>query len=340
MQLLEVLCETDLQVFSSKEEKKKHPVMKRLKNIIGHSPLEVCLDDWEKTHHTYLEHLWCKSADWAKRFDFPGECTLALVDDPIYFEPILRRLKQAGVKVVGVCHNIESLSGFQVAPGKQQKLLNRELVLLAECDLVITISREETFLLHNLGVATCYFPYFPAEEIRDRLVKVRSRRHGTVMRDVLMVGTAGNVATRQGMKHAIRSWHEKKLSQPGRELLVAGYGTETLATCETDGVRFLGPLSDQELDKLLGTVKACLCYQEQASGALTRIPEMLVAGVPVLANSHAARSYYNLAGVSEFSDFDELGAAIEVLENQDYDVPSPVVPDAKALRDVVMQLAG
>lgn len=38
---------------------------------------------------------------------------------------------------------------------------------------------------------------------------------------------------------------------------------------------------------------------------------MLTAGVPVLINSHAARSYYHIEGVVEFQDLNELGSFFE-----------------------------
>jgi len=54
-----------------------------------------------------------------------------------------------------------------------------------------------------------------------------------------------------------------------------------------------------------------ICYQESGAGALTKIREMLLAGVPVLANAHACRSYdeYRGAGLVEFADLGDLDRA-------------------------------
>ena len=49
-----------------------------------------------------------------------------------------------------------------------------------------------------------------------------------------------------------------------------------------------------------------LCFQPGATGALTRIPDLLLAGIPVIANSIAARSYYNLPGVRVVENIDHL----------------------------------
>ena len=68
----------------------------------------------------------------------------------------------------------------------------------------------------------------------------------------------------------------------------------------------LGPLSNEAFDEQLASVGSIIIYQGKESGALTRINEALVAGVNVVANQYAARSYRNLDGVVEFAD--ESGA--------------------------------
>ena len=262
-------------------------------------------------------------------------------DDPIFFLPLFNRIREERKPIIAICHNIESLSSTQVAENRQGELLSHELQVLSECDLVVTISREETFLLENLGVRTFFFPYFPPKNIYDRLMRIRSGRAVAHVKDVLMVGTANNKATWQGMVQAIRNWQEQEIdATSGCKLLVAGYGTESLAAYAGKGVRFLGPLSDEDLDQLMLTVKACLCYQEQASGALTRIPEMLIAGIPVLANPHAARTYYNLKGVIEFSTFIHLKEALKAADRLAGNIPVPLAPDAGALQSIIRELIG
>jgi hypothetical protein len=339
VQLLEATPDIDWKLISSLDAAPAGSGKRRPENFLARRARRKNLQGWDVNHLSYVKSLWVRAEDWAATPLLLKGCGVALVDDPVYFAPIVHRLKKSGIKVVGVCHNIESLSRAQVSPGWQRRLLDRELDLLAECDMVLTISREETFLLQNLGMDAFYYPYFPPREAHDRLLGIRNRRDGTIKKDVLMVGTANNKATRQGMVAAIENWQKRDLGAPGRELLVAGFGTDSLAEYAGKGVRFLGPLSDQDLDTLLETVRACLCYQENASGALTRISEMLVAGVPVLANSLAARSYYNLEGVVEFADFDELEKALAITEGRDIEAPLPAAPDWQALQRTILRLA-
>jgi hypothetical protein len=58
---------------------------------------------------------------------------------------------------------------------------------------------------------------------------------------------------------------------------------------------------------------AVLIYQEAGVGALTRIPEMLIAGILVIANSNTCRSAYNYDGIYCYDDDYEL---IKLMESE------------------------
>ena len=137
----------------------------------------------------------------------------------------------------------------------------------------------------------------------------------------LVLGTAGNKATLAGMTALIDYWGNPKNKLKDEKLLVAGFWTmKYLKVTPVENIVILGEIPDAKLDDLLSTVKALVCYQKFGSGALTKIREILLAGVPVLANSHAARSYheYNGAGVVEFvnlKDLDKAAAMIETIGN-------------------------
>jgi len=81
----------------------------------------------------------------------------------------------------------------------------------------------------------------------------------------------------------------------------------------------------------MSSVKALLCYQNSGSGALTRICEMLIAGVPVIANSHAARSFYNKKGLIEFSVLEDIDSVLIDLKNQNYEMPEIIKKSANSL---------
>ncbi len=274
---------------------------------------------------------------------------LVIMDDPIYFIPLFQKLKHLEVPVIGICHNLESLAPEQVAndprgtffmkglkkafPGWESRpLFNKEIDLLAKCDMVITISREETVLLRNLGINTVFYPYYPVEPVLNRLLQVREKRKETGKKGILLLGNVLNLQTRQGMEKMIDDWQASGFSREQGKLIVAGYGTgKYLKKAGSSAIEFLGDLSNDELDNLLTRVKACLCYQEGGSGALTRICEMLTAGVPVLANSHAARSYYHMNGVIEFQESKELGGAIKQVEKWEGNIPVPPAPGVPSL---------
>lgn len=257
---------------------------------------------------------------------------LALIDDPLYYEPLVKSLASKGVPMVALCQNIESLSRSQLADEHQMELVARELGIMACCALVVTISREETVLLRNLDLDAFYFPYYPVKDIQKRMMRIRDKRKGTKKQDFLLVGTADNPPTLTGMYELIKRWPAISPSIGGARLYVGGYGTELLKDLD-DGktVVFKGELSDDDLDNMLATIKGCIAYQADGSGALTKICESSMAGVLTIANSHAARSYYNIPGIVEFTDFNDIDRALSIVASKDIEVQIPTPPDPKAL---------
>ena len=268
---------------------------------------------------------------------------LAVMDDPIYFMPLFKKLIQCRIPVIAICHNIESLVPGQVKKDYSNDLFRKELELLSQCRLVITISREEDVILRNFGITSWFVPYYPVEPIRKRLLAIRDNRKNNPKNDILMIGTSKNSPTREGMKSAARYWMQHHLEQIAGKLIIGGFQAETFLDCESvPGVmEFRGTLSNDDLDQLMEKVNACLCYQEKGAGALTRICETLIAGVPVLANTHAARSYYNMKGVYEFRVLGELAEAlkqIDEIDASDGDIPLPPAPDFSSLEVEVKKI--
>jgi len=267
------------------------------------------------------------SWSWSQELRRRGKLKLALVDDPLYFSPLVSYLSNAGIPVVALCHNIESLSRAQLQGQGQRKLLNLELSYIELCSLVVTISREETFLLRNLGINTLYHPYYPVTDVHERMLAIRNSRT-SAGKDFLLVGTANNAPTMKGMQEVMQKWGSLNKSLAGARLFVAGYGSEPLeAFADGEKVIYKGVLSDADLDALLSDIGACIAYQEDGSGALTKICEFLVAGIPVLANSHAARSYYNVPGLVEFSGIGDLARATKLVKRVASDFSAVNPPD-------------
>lgn len=269
---------------------------------------------WAAEYRRHAMSLMLRSWIWADSVRRTAKIDLAFVEDPVYFTSLVETLKKRGAKVVAVCQNIESLSAGQTAPGRQRALLMREIDILSACDLAVTISREEDFFLNNLGLNSVFFPYYPVGSIEKKMLEIRALRQGVEKVGVLLIGSFNNIPTRAGMLRVISYWKERGHAATGEKLVVAGFGTDSLKKEKLDGVEVLGTMVNDSLNELLVRVRACLCYQEKASGALTKIPEMLIAGVPVIANTRAARSYYNTEGLFEISSLEEMAAAVKKAE--------------------------
>jgi glycosyltransferase involved in cell wall biosynthesis len=206
---------------------------------------------------------------------------------------------------------------------------------------VVTISREETVFLRNFGVDTLYFPYYPVKDIRERMMDICEKRKVTEKEDFLLIGTAHNPPTMKGMEQIISQWSSINKALEGARLLVAGYGSEPLKElCDGQRVVFKGTLSDEDLDRILMRIKGCIAYQEDGSGALTKISEFLLAGIPVVANSHAARSYYDVPGVVEFAHVNDLGRALKTVYATTMTVRALAPPDSSFLAGRIKALRG
>jgi hypothetical protein len=71
----------------------------------------------------------------------------------------------------------------------------------------------------------------------------------------------------------------------------------------------------------MASSEKAVVFQTRGSGALTRIPELLLAGLPVICNPHAARSAQQYDGVEIFDTDEELVSLLNAR------APMPVPPD-------------
>lgn len=214
---------------------------------------------------------------------------------------MLYLMKATGHRVIGMPHNIESL-----VRGQSIKALEAEVDNLKYCDMVHTISKEETWLLRLIGLRAHYLPYYPPQEAETFLLSIRDKRglreHPT-RKTFALLGSATNTPTRSGMQSLIDFASTQELPF---DLKVAGYGTEALKEVNHPHISFLGTLSNVELESLLIDTDGIIIFQPPTTGALTRIPEMLIAGIPVYANFDAARNYFEQSGVTIYHSFNEL----------------------------------
>lgn len=332
LQLAQILSPLRFQFISAWEQ----PALSRRLRLKIRLPKKKT-HQWDRDFQPYAERMETFSRKWAGKIS--RNVKLAVMDDPLFFPSLTKALKQRKIPLVILSQNLESLSRSQINPDYQMDLFRQELELLSLSDLIVTISREETYLLDNLGLPTFYLPYYPVKEIEIRMKKVRQQRSQTQKSGILLMGTVNNQVTKEGIQHIIQYWQNHLAPRLDEKLIIAGYGTHKIqSSCAGSKIEFKGQLSDSDLDLLLTKISVCLNYQNAGSGALTKIREMQIAGVPVAANSHSARSHYHLPGLVEFTHLAGAEKAIAEAKEQEGRIPIPPRPPESKLLQAVKAL--
>jgi hypothetical protein len=243
---------------------------------------------------------------------------------------------RAGFSTIALPHNLEALvCRRRILPSERFcRRLCAEIKALRACAAVFCISREEQWLLAQFGISADYLPYYPPAFLRESLRQVREKRLLSRPRRILLLGSVGNPPTLAGMRKII---DVLKHFPNGTSLQVdiAGYQTERLRD-RVDGTLFRlhGGVSQARLNELLEDTRAVIIHQDTGAGALTRIPEMLVAGIPVLANHIAARSASQYSGVHTYSSNEELFQLLDA----PLETPDELEPPRKAEERFVEKL--
>jgi hypothetical protein len=247
------------------------------------------------------------------------------------YDSILPELAhRAGYRVVALPHNLESLVSEAVfADSAYDPLddLRAEVRRLGQADAVYAIAREERWFLEARGVAADYLPFYPdpalAAECR-RLRERREERDGACAEGpLLMLGSALNPATARGMRLQLE-WLASAPNPP-RSVVVAGRESgRVLADCARAGIALLGDVSREQLTALMETCSALLIHTVGGAGAVTRIPEALLAGIPVIANRNAARDQPETPGVHVYEDAAEFAELVRARLPYPPPPPEPV----------------
>ncbi len=207
--------------------------------------------------------------------------------------------RKLGFRVVAMPQNIEAFVFLRKKATRffTTSRLGEEVEYLRQAHQIICISREEQWLLSLFGIAADFLPYYPPLGLMEQLLKVRELRSGRDQKRFLILGSAGNQPTGEGMRAQLNLL-KKIPAATNMAVDIAGYGTESLKPFLVDN-RFTlhGSVEPAHLETLLINARAVLIHQTKGVGALTRIPEMLVAGIPVIVNSIAARSAMHYLGV-------------------------------------------
>jgi glycosyltransferase involved in cell wall biosynthesis len=205
-----------------------------------------------------------------------------------------------------------------------------EVNMLKRCCQVFAISKEDTLLLSQFGIKATYLPYYPPSETLKSLFQIRKirRQKQNKTKDgkkILLLGSVVNPPTKEGMKNRINFFNQQR--DGNYEIIVAGFETDQLKSMSVSSgnIRFYGELTNEQLFNLLSEVDVLLIHQPATSGALTRIVETLIAGIPVLVNFTGARNYYGTDGVYIYNNDEQL---VNYLSQ---DLPVPAIPDKPVL---------
>ncbi len=236
-------------------------------------------------------------------------------------EPVaVAALKGQGLTVAVVLPAINSLWLGRPNPvtGPYPNAFHAELHALKMADHVFSISREEQLLLNNFGVGARYLPYFP-DEVRAAALAAERVGRAPQPREYLICATRGNTDTVDSFREQV-AWIEA--AAPADAVFhVTGHQTEPLREVWS-GPRFEfhGTCPDDRFAKIKARCAAVCIHQRAGLGALTRVPDMLMAGLAVVANGAAARSFIGAAGVHVYDTPSEMGALLAG------DIPTPPPP--------------
>ena len=255
--------------------------------------------------------------------------------------------RAAGYRVIAVPHNLESLVSDRVFRGvthDRSAALGAEVQRLARADAVFTISREERWFLESQGIKADYLPFYVPRAIAADCARVRAARatrantSPTTRGPVVLLGSAFNPATERGMRRQLEHLAASSAFS-STEIVIAGRDTERFfGSLRGDRIRVAGTLDQPRLEELMVEAAALLVHTEGGAGALTRIPEALAAGVPIIANANAARDQYGTPGVYVYETGEELNALVRARLPMP---PAPPKPEAAEQRlvAVVRELA-
>jgi hypothetical protein len=250
--------------------------------------------------------------------------------------------RAAGFKIIALPHNLEALVSERVfADPAYDPLsdLSGEISRLGLADAVFTIAKEERWLLEARGLTPQYLPFYPDPALAHECALIRQQRAAAPRAGpLLLLGAALNPATARGM--ALQLEWLAGLGPAMPAVVVAGPETDTrLAAHRSPRVELKGRVSRPQLIALLQSCSALLIHTRGGAGAVTRIPEALLAGVPVIANSNAARDQHGTPGVHVYDSIGEFRALVLAPPQLP---PAPLPPAAASARFVqeISRLAG
>jgi glycosyltransferase involved in cell wall biosynthesis len=236
--------------------------------------------------------------------------------------------RQRGIPTLVCPQNFDSLDdNFAIDRKRQLQLhlgdLATEIDALRQYDARFMISKVEAAFVSGMGSPSFFYPYIPVGAIRSFYESVRARRQPERGLFVLL-GTAAHKPIRDGMRWLLDQIAQVGLPE-GARVIAAGAGTETLLEGrKLPGVEAVGWLTESDLNDLLTRAHAMLLPKWRGFGSATRLPEMALAGIPVIASDYLTHAVDPLPGLMAVGrDGADWRAAMEQLMREPIQPPLP-----------------
>ncbi len=309
MQIMQILQQFKIQVcqFPIKTNSDKGLIGKCTRYLRG----------WNRSRRLYgfprwgMDNNWCGSHQLPVIDGIPGTW---VIEDTRWPNAIVEA-KNQGWQVIAIPQNLESFDKSRnqgLSPEKSTGKFADEIAALAQAHAIFCISREEQYLLNCVGIKAKYLPYFPPNEAIPSLDWVRQRRIMLPKEFLLMLVNVHNDSNKNGVISFFSAISHEILSKMP-PIVLAGFGTEMLSEkLDPRKVRVVGTLDESSTQDYQSRAIAILVHQEYGTGCLTKICDFLVAGIPVLANEVAARSYYDAHGLYVYKNIYDI---VEILKS-------------------------
>jgi len=245
--------------------------------------------------------------------------TVCIVEHAV-FGDIVALNAELGIPTISAFQNLEALDATSFDWRRRKTVykvmtdLGNELRLMALCAERLAISKVEAGFIGGLGLDCQYYPYLPVGPIRENLYATRQHRaeYPSEPGLILLLGSAQHGVTGESMRWFAGNALEHGLPQGVRVVAVGGDTDKLLPSGKSvPGLELRGWLDQAELDSLLARAAAAVIPQRLGFGALTRLPELACAGLPVITFSHPAYALNPPPGLRTVSqDWDELCAAM------------------------------
>jgi len=242
-----------------------------------------CLDSLRTTGYNYFRYSWLTSK-------YPNAKAYILEGTGFGQVQSVRMLRSFNKITVLVPANIESLVKYEAWTHRKGLLFafTEELPYLQEADSVFCISEEEAWIIRVLGCNGYFLPYFPPSDTMKKIAARKFARATIAKRGLFYFANFHNAPNVHGLKNFV-----DEHGFEGKKIRIAGIGIDKIKPLIDKHSEFeiLGELNDDQLEKELISCEAVVINHFPTAGMLTRVPELLLSGIPIHGNPDALKSY-------------------------------------------------